>query len=714
MPITTTDAEYKRLRSFLNPFIKGASVDAILTALAAGGSSHLINNVAAVNDQLYIATASGQYLDQRLSEYGITRPPSVGLSDDVFRTIGIEVKNRKQVRDLINNLLSAMFGDEAVRASNQSRAFEPFNLSLEQDSAEFIGRVAGMISDVTIEANIAGPSGNSISIFFNGVSTINATVSSYNIGNPSNMITFVSGDGNQIPNSSTTMQLSGGSNSNILDCSLVVNFDESHTATIQFDPSEFQNIAAAKAQEIADAITKTLRNQGLSGTAIASNNGNGAFVEILSDTIGPSSSVTILGGSSQNTLKFDSPVAAGGNLSTKWTITSQSGGIMRFMWTGGADPQLGKVQAGNYVNIFGGGFSSSSNVGSYTITNAVGGTVGSSYFELENSLGSSGVVTQGSDTAVLFYNPVRKTVASQLSYAAVYQAKGKVLQIFMPAATKVIRRDRIGSTHLHDAPRGTFTLNANPNGGDVFSITTLNGLTAGADFAIGASVQITCSNIAAAINTLSGLDATSGTNSVSVFNNSLSNTLTISYTGSASIVASGPLGDMVSLQPNQPGSYVYDTTQPFTVSSTGTLLNQNLDGTMSRVISVKDSSAFPDSQGYLIFGYGTNEQEGPVPYTGRPSSTTLLISPAYTVKNAQLLGTDVALVASKAPVSLSRDGTDYPIYITDIVSGRTYAQDLINSVAATGISIVFTILYPNDIGLGKWSTPYTENPSVWS
>jgi hypothetical protein len=38
---------------------------------------------------------------------------------------------------------------------------------------------------------------------------------------------------------------------------------------------------------------------------------------------------------------------------------------------------------------------------------------------------------------------------------------------------------------------------------------------------------------------------------------------------------------------------------------------------------------------------------------------------------------------------------------------------LIQSIVATGINIVFTILYPNDIGLGKWGTIYTENPIIW-
>lgn len=537
MPITTQEEQYERLRSYLSPFIKGQATDAILQALAAGNAAYLINNVRAVNDQMYIVSASGRYLDELLAAHNITRPPSVGLSDDVFREIGIQVKNRKQVRDLINNLLNAIFGDEFVRASNPARAFEPYNLQ----------------------------------------------------------------DGD----------------------TLIINFDDRNTVPIQFKASEFQNIAAATAQEVADAITKTLRALGYNGTAIAKNDGNGPYVEILSDTIGPSSSVTVLGGRAQNELMFDAPVAASGNMSTQWTLSLQPGGVVRYTWSGGANPQLGKVSKDNYVNIFGGGFASSTNEGSYTIVASQGGAVNTAYFEIYNPLGTPGIITQGSDDAVLFYNPIRKTLASRLSYAALYQPSARMLQIFMPAATKVVRRERVGSAHIHDP------------------------------------------------------------------------------------------SDPVSLEPNQEGPYTYDTSQPFTVSNIGTTLDQNLDGSMPRVVQVADASQFPDSQGYIILGYGTSTQEGPIPYIARPSNNTLLLSPAYTIKNKHLSGADVALVSQKAPVSVSRDGLDYPFYITDVVSGRIYAQDLINSVAATGINIVFTILYPSDIGLGKWGTEFSENPTIW-
>ena len=115
----------------------------------------------------------------------------------------------------------------------------------------------------------------------------------------------------------------------------------------------------------------------------------------------------------------------------------------------------------------------------------------------------------------------------------------------------------------------------------------------------------------------------------------------------------------------------------------------------------------------MILGYGTATQEGPVPYLATPSGTTLLISPSYTIQQDHAAGTDVRLVAQSAPVTVSSDGLNYPFYITDVVSGREYVESLINSVAATGIAIIFTVLYPSDIGLGKWGTIYTEISEIW-
>lgn len=633
MAVTTPGQEYTRLRSYLNPYLRGTNVNAVLNALATGASSYLINSAAAVNDQLYVVTASGEYLDQRLADYGIVRPPNVGLPDAIFRQIGIEVKNRKQVRDLIGHILDSIFGDEYTRTTSNAGAVEPYALE----------------------------------------------------------------DGD----------------------TLILNFDDNHTATITFNAAEFTDINTALAEEVANAITITLRNFGYNGTAISKNDGNGNYVQLISNTIGPAGSITVLGGSAQNELLFDSILPAGGNLSTQWTISLQSGapgGVIRFTWSGGANPNIGKVEAGDYVNIFGGGFTSSANEGSYTILKSVGGAVGLSYFEIQNPFGTSGIVTQGTSDAVLFFDPIMRRLSSQQYYAAVYQTQSRMLQIFLPATTQVIGRTRLGTAFLHDPPNVVYTFNANPNANDVFQVTSTNAFVAGTNFNIGVTIADTVANFAAAVNTVAGLDAVPGdvpnsepgTSMLTIFLDVPDLTLVGSYSGAAAIVASGLLGDPISVQPNQPGPNMYDLTQSFTVSYINTTLTQELDNNDPKVFTVTDASAFPDSQGYIILGYGTENQEGPIPYIGRPSNDTLLLSPIYSIKNQHFAGESVFLVAQNSAATITPDGLNYPFFITDVVAGRVYAQELIQSVAATGINIVFTILYPSSIGLGGWLNPIAD------
>jgi hypothetical protein len=623
--MATQQSEFLRLRSYLNPAIKGENVNSVLNALASG-TGYLINSVQAVNQNLFITTASAQYLDLLASQYGISRPPAVGISDDVFREITLEVKNRKQVRDLISNLLDIVFGDEFCKATNSSTILEPYNLA----------------------------------------------------------------DGD----------------------TLIVSFDGSAPVTITFKASNFTDIHNATAIEVADAIVAYLTSQNLKGLATTKNDGNGNYVELVSSTIGPRSSVTVLGGSAQNILVFPEPAPAGGNASTQWTLSAQSDGKIRFTWSGGANPNLGKLSDGDYVNVFGGGFSASTNVGAFTILDSVGGSVGNSYFEILNPIGTTGVVTQGSDMAVLFFNPIKRTIQSNGYYAALYQTQTNILQIFLPATTKVVRRGREGSAHLHDPPRGTFSFNSQPNSGDSFSITSAITLVAGTDFAIGGSILQTVTNMVSAINALNmGLvgivNVINGVDMVYIQNDSLSNTLTISYVGSADVIASGALGANISLEPNQQGPYVYDLQQTFTVSGTSSTLTQDVNAGTGRIVLVENSAGFTNGNAYVVFDYGGPTQEL-AQIIAVPSNDSLLLSPASVLQFDHPDGQEVRLLAYKAPVVLDLNGSDFEFFLTDTVGGRVYCEELIQQITAAGISLVFTILYPSDVGLGKNGTPYSE------
>ena len=106
--------EEERLRKYLNNAIQGPNTEAVIKALATG-LDHLIRSVESVDKQLYITTASANFLDQRMADRDIVRPDFIGLSDEFFRQIGIEITNRKQVRDLINSILQICMAQNLLK-----------------------------------------------------------------------------------------------------------------------------------------------------------------------------------------------------------------------------------------------------------------------------------------------------------------------------------------------------------------------------------------------------------------------------------------------------------------------------------------------------------------------------------------------------------------------------------------------------------------------
>jgi hypothetical protein len=203
------------------------------------------------------------------------------------------------------------------------------------------------------------------------------------------------------------------------------------------------------------------------------------------------------------------------------------------------------------------------------------------------------------------------------------------------------------------------------------------------------------------VNNIDGVDE------VYIQNDSLSDSLVIGYTGAANIIASGPQGFNISLEPNQPGPYTYDLQQAFTVGAVHSTLIQDVNAGTGRVILVEDSAGFTDGNAYVVFDYGGPTQELAATIAV-PSNNSILLSPINSLQFDHPVGQEVRLVARKAPVSLAQDGSSYEFFLTDVVGGRTYCQELIQQVIAAGITLVFTILYPDSLGLGKSDTPYDE------
>lgn len=150
------------------------------------------------------------------------------------------------------------------------------------------------------------------------------------------------------------------------------------------------------------------------------------------------------------------------------------------------------------------------------------------------------------------------------------------------------------------------------------------------------------------------------------------------------------------------GPYIFSPASKFTIAEVASTLTQTIDaGRSYQIIDVAGSLDFPDDTGYLIFGFGTSREEGPVRYLARPGSSALLLDPSYIFTNSFEVGDDVALVQSRGATSLASDGSDYQFYLTGTSPGRLYAETLLGEVAAAGINLDVTVLYPGDIGLGN-------------
>ena len=397
---------------------------------------------------------------------------------------------------------------------------------------------------------------------------------------------------------------------------LILEFDSQDEITVTFSSNQFNNIAAATAQEVGDAITQQLRRLaprpffGAYGVDYRREDLGQTFVRLHSGTRGPLSAVRVRGGEAQNVLRFPTELATTQDIGTQWTITNPAGSTFRFTWTGGVNPSLGVVQADDVVTLYGSPLDPT-NVGTFVVTKVEDGTVGLAYFEVSNILGTSQVVTQLTRDDVLFWSPTKYTIASLQRFATVFEVAPNVIHVFLPSTSQIVERQLIGAAHIHE------------------------------------------------------------------------------------LVSSGDYN----------GPYIYDETVAGVLteyeSTTTTLIEQ---GQPYRAIGIVDPSVFPDESGYLMFGFGTESEEGPVEYVRR-NGNLLLMSPSYIFRHSHPVGSSVTLLSSRGAIDLIETGDQYPFYLTGISPGRIYCESLVRELVATGLTLIVTILYPGDVGLGNAGWP---------
>lgn len=381
--------KYEDLRQFISGFISGPNSEAFLRSIAEQLQKQQDLSIA-VTDQLTISTATGVYLDKILAGLGITRPSELGMEDLAFRQMGIQINQAKLITEAIHTVLATFYGDEAVRAYATSGQPEPYNLA--------------------------------------------------------------AGD----------------------DLRFILESGEVRVLTLLGD--EFENIQTATAAELCEVITRFIRTDGTDGYAqVYIDYDTGLrYVRIFGGAKGPFSLVQIEGGRIQNKLEF--PELRGTDLpsnTTVWEITRNAGSRHRFRWVSGPAPLLDQVLVDDLVMIYGPQFESVGFVGTIRVVNVRPPTTApqpdAGFFEIEYDtdvgLSSSApdvlpppntisntysiTVTQNDYDDLKFFLDKKNTAYSHQRYALAWEPADSLLRIYMPATTKVVRRELIGSAHVH-------------------------------------------------------------------------------------------------------------------------------------------------------------------------------------------------------------------------------------------------------------------------
>jgi hypothetical protein len=170
-----------------------------------------------------------------------------------------------------------------------------------------------------------------------------------------------------------------------------------------------------------------------------------------------------------------------------------------------------------------------------------------------------------------------------------------------------------------------------------------------------------------------------------------------------------------------PGPFVFDPNAGVAITATATSSNQIVSGLRSistLTVVTNGTVGFPES-GYLVIGFGTQYEVGPIPYVAILDKETFVIDRTFVFPQTIPSGVNVSLLYQKMPWIPANVTEVGAFYVTDSSSGRVAAQAFIEAAAAAGVNVVNKIIYPGDRGIGGEGNPTTglylsDKVEVWA
>ena len=161
------------------------------------------------------------------------------------------------------------------------------------------------------------------------------------------------------------------------------------------------------------------------------------------------------------------------------------------------------------------------------------------------------------------------------------------------------------------------------------------------------------------------------------------------------------------------GPYMWSSAAPYVISSlTADIQQQVKAGSIIRTLQISSPNNIPDSEGFVIFGFGTEKEEGPVRYLYKPTANSLQMDPAYTFQYTHNIGDAVTMIRRKGAHIMSGSGKEYPLYITDPGVARETLQVVMRDVKSVGIFIEFIVRYP-ELLYNTLDVYKSANPNLW-
>jgi len=146
------------------------------------------------------------------------------------------------------------------------------------------------------------------------------------------------------------------------------------------------------------------------------------------------------------------------------------------------------------------------------------------------------------------------------------------------------------------------------------------------------------------------------------------------------------------------GLFLYSegpTAPPYTITSQVLELDQDIvAGEIYSNIDVIGANNLDKSSGFLIFSFGFENEEVPVPYSAIINNNNLLLNSSYKFTKNHSSGDKINFISSRSTVNPKTNLDDLAIFLLSPSESRKSAQTLLTRLAAAGIRIKFKILAP--------------------